>query len=264
MGLLCKRRRLCSKNVSSPDKYIEIEYAAMRSEIETAHRHIFLTMQISWGFIGALMVVVLDNIGDTNKTLLVNVVMCILIPVICATALSFMLAESIRMQRAGDYICILERKVALFNIHRHIDSASLHDEEHERTNKCSAIELTQPLAFERWIRDSSIKKSIYGRAGFMLWFRFISFFLIEVVIFIVATFYQLFVVDNLSWIPANYIVHLVGAIIAIVWNVLIIKDGLKLVMPSEINNGLVEKIPTMISMLAIAVILAFVFFASRL
>ena len=83
---------------------IQLEYNAMREEINSAHSHIYTTMQISLAVVGAILTM-LYNFKD--NLVIVHFLLLILLPWISACAVLTILAESQRLKRAGDYICFL-------------------------------------------------------------------------------------------------------------------------------------------------------------
>lgn len=240
------------------NKYIELEYKTMREEVKMTFNHIFLTMQMSLAFISGLLIVAFNNLSNI---LLANMILCILVPMVCATALSFMLSESIRMQRAGIYMCILEKKCTLYScIQTESTLISLHNVEQKHIGISTNINLAAPLCFEHWIRDNNLKsKSIFGRASFMLQFRFIFFFLIGVGIFFFSTAYQFYVSDKAVWIPSHYIFHLIGVVLSVPWFLIIINYGLILNETTKFKRYTIIAFLFIVSLL---IVFSFVYLAS--
>lgn len=180
------------------DKMIELiklEYNAMREEINSAHSHIFTTMQMSFAATGALLPIIFNY---KNELIVIHFFLLLVFPWISAYAVLTILAESQRLKRAGDYICFLEEKARLLCT----TTDSLQKQYIEVWNKKqkviedwlnikhSNLKLSSPLCFERWIRDLEMLKSSYGRSHPMFIMRFVliygtlPFFAIIVSIFI--------------------------------------------------------------------------------
>ena len=206
-------------------QYVSLEYSAMREEVKTSYSQIFLTVQISIAFIGVLFVAACDHI---DSEALSNLIFCILIPIISATAINFIIAESIRMQRAGIYMCILEKKCEKQGKLTKKQKLLVLEEEKKYLGTCSGSEIVQPLAFERWIRTLQDNKNFYGRSGFMFQFRFIIFFIVAVISYMFALGYQFFNRDKGVFVFKHYGIHIIGAIIAIPWFIFLIWQGFKL------------------------------------
>lgn len=155
---------------------IQLEYNAMREEINSAHSHIFTTMQISLAAIGAILTM-LYNFKD--NLVIVHFLLLILLPWISACAVLTILAESQRLKRAGDYICFLEEKVKL--LWKPSDTLSQYEKVWKRKQrvvenwlriKHTNIKLSGPLCFERWIRCLEMGEGSYGRSNIIFILRF--------------------------------------------------------------------------------------------
>jgi len=158
---------------------IKLEYNAMREEINNAHSHIFLTMQISLGAVGVILPI-LHTFKD--DLVIIHFFLLLLFPWISVYAVLTILAESQRLKRAGDYICFLEEKVRLLCT----TTDSLQKQYIEGWDKNqkvieawlniehSNLKLSSPLCFERWIRDLEMRKSSYGRSNPIFIMRFVS------------------------------------------------------------------------------------------
>ena len=156
---------------------IKVEYGAMREEINSAHSHIFTTIEISSATITALLAF-LPNLQVNS--FMFHFFLIVVIPWICASATLIILSESQRMKRAGNYICILEEKVKnLCTCENESGSEGekswrLTQEKIEKWLKMrpSRISFLEPLCFERWIRELKAVNSPLGRANILLIIRF--------------------------------------------------------------------------------------------
>ena len=155
---------------------IKLEYNAMREEINNAHSHIFLTMQISLGAVGVILPI-LHTFKD--DLVVIHFFLLILFPWISACAVLTILAESQRLKRAGDYICFLEEKVKL--LWQPSDTLSQYEKVWERRQndvedwlriKHTDLKLSDPLCFEHWIRCLDMGEFSYGRSSFIFVMRF--------------------------------------------------------------------------------------------
>lgn len=156
---------------------IKLEYNAMREEINNAHSHIFLTIQISLGAVSILLSI-LHYFKD--DLVVIHFFLLILFSWISACAVLTILAESQRLKRAGDYICFLEEKVKL--LWKPTDSlrtlyVDVWDEKQKviedwLTIKHTNCKLSAPLCFENWIRCLDMGVFSYGRSSFMFIMRF--------------------------------------------------------------------------------------------
>ena len=156
---------------------IKVEYGAMREEINSAHSHIFTTIEISSATITALLAF-LSNLQVNS--FIFHFFLIVVIPWVCASSTLIILSESQRMKRAGDYICILEEKVKNLCAYEN-ESRGEGKESWRRTQEKiekwlkmipSRISFLEPLCFERWIRELEAVNSPLGRANFLLIFRF--------------------------------------------------------------------------------------------
>ena len=158
-------------------EFIKLEYNAMREEINSAHSHIFTTMDIASVAAGALSSIIYNY---KNELIIIQFFLLLLFPWISVYAVLTILAESQRLKRAGDYICFLEEKVRL--LCTTTDSLQKqYIEEWDNKQKViedwlkiehSNLKLSSPLCFERWIRDLGMLKSSYGRSNVFFIARF--------------------------------------------------------------------------------------------
>jgi len=206
-----------------------LEYNAMRDEIRSAHSHIFTTIQLSIAIMGVLIGLAISNANNFPYNV---ILLCALIPVFSLTALSIIVSESARLERAGNYICLLEEKTnSIFKKHMAIDLSFLAPElkksEEIYIDKISDTDLSGAIQYEKWIRDLSKVKSIYGRAANFLKFRFLVFFLIPFLSVIFAAFLQ-FQSDRYEVIIQNYMLIAIFAVFDLTWYLFIIYYGIKL------------------------------------
>lgn len=164
------------------DKMIELiklEYNAMREEINSAHSHIFTTMQIAFAAAGALLPIIYNY---KNELIVIHFFLLLVFPWISVYAVLMILAESQRLKRAGDYICFLEEKARLLCTttdslqKQYIEAWDKKQKviEDWLNIKHSNLKLSSPLCFEHWIRDLEMLKSSYGRSNPIFIMRFVS------------------------------------------------------------------------------------------
>ena len=170
---------------------IQLEYNAMREEINSAHSHIYTTMQISLAVVGAILTM-LYNFKD--NLVIVHFLLLILLPWISACAVLTILAESQRLKRAGDYICFLEEKAKL--LWKPSDTLSQYEKVWKRKQKVvekwlrikhTNINLSGPLCFERWIRCLEKGEGSYGRSNIIFILRFALIYIVIPAVSIVAS-----------------------------------------------------------------------------
>lgn len=208
---------------------VSLEYSAMRDEIKTSHSQIFITIQVFIAFSGVLLSLAFNK--DTN-CLIQTLILTLFVPVVGLSALTFILSEAKRMKRAGDYICILEFKVEhLFHVFLTSNIKKLNDKQMSIENRLnlqhSSIKINTPLSFERWILEQARAGAEYGRAFSLLQVRFLIFFIIPFSSTIISLYLQ-FTSDSFKFYFQNYLPHLIGITISIVWYSIILHDGFKL------------------------------------
>jgi len=228
---------------------ITLEYNAMRDEIRTSHSQCFLTVQITLAACIALIGYVISNI-DKIDAFNASLILAFIIPVISFSALMFILSETVRMKRAGDYICILESKAKIiFDKQTIIFENDLLQERIKNDLKITKtkLDLGSPLSFESWIRELSNEKDGHGRAFFMLQFRYLLFFLIPVLTFISALILQFSYFDKYILIKQNYYIYFIYATICVIWGIYLLRYSFNFVQQSKqkaIRNMYYRKVDT--------------------
>ncbi len=206
---------------------VKIEYAAMREEIHLSHSHIFVVLQLYFPIVGVLLDIAIKNKADR---IIFNSILAIIIPIISLSSITFILSESMRMKRAGDYICILESKVKkIISFPKKINNSWQANIENELKITKSDIDLLNPLAFESWIRNLSSggKREPYGRASLMLQIRFIILFLIPFLSVITSLGIGLYdiKVNSSQSVIITFSVQFIGIIISLIWGIPILISG---------------------------------------
>ena len=224
---------------------VSLEYQAVRDDINGAYSQIFISMQIAMAFIGILLGICFNQGTEEVYRL---IILCILIPIVSLAALSHIVAEAVRMERAGGFLCIIEAKVkhifAGYVNKRFPEWGKMQLKMEEKYLNITAekrgaeINISDPLSYERWIRHLASSKSIYARSAGMIKFRYLFFFIVPFLSMIYAYISQLitdgytihsniavhiFIEHN-----ANYIIQFIGSAIAVVWYIVILCYGSKL------------------------------------
>jgi len=148
--------------VATSDTYLRNaieEYKTLRDESKQASINMYSALQ--WG---SAIVGVLFSAGFTQwKThdAVVLAVFCIIVPTACAMSMFLWLGEAMRFKRVGDYICLIEAKVS--QLCRYPDPDDWVRSQRVLEGRLglpeSALDLAQPLVWERWLRDTR------GRGG---------------------------------------------------------------------------------------------------
>ena len=138
---------------------IKVEYGAMREEINSAHSHIFTTIEISSATITALLAF-LSNLQVNS--FIFHFFLIVVIPWVCASSTLIILSESQRMKRAGDYICILEEKVKNLCAYEN-ESRGEGKESWRRTQE--KIEMVEDDHFSNFFLRASLFRTLDKRTG---------------------------------------------------------------------------------------------------
>lgn len=186
-------------------RLIELEYLAMRDEIRSSHSHIYLSLQICFALVAASVTIAVNM---KAYPVLIHIILSIFVPFVCFTTIMMILSESIRMKRAGDYICFLEKKSellfqdnAFFRHSKTWDKTQINIEKWLHLEK-SDLKMIAPLCYEQWIRESNVKKAYYGRGNFLTQIRFLIIFAIALFSILYSEFFLEFdfeSIDHTSW-----------------------------------------------------------------
>jgi len=218
-----------SENINNYLSMIKMEYSAMREEIRISHTHIFVILQLYFPVIGVLIGIGVENKGNR---IILYFILAILIPTISLSSIIFILSESLRMKRAGDYICILESKTKKVNVFfNKFDDKWQKNVEDNLKIAHSSVNLLEPLGFERWIRNLTSKKKVfYGRASLILQLRFIILFIVPFISIIVSILISLYDMKIITCklIYVNFGIQIIGFLMSFVWGILILINGFKL------------------------------------
>lgn len=134
------------------------EYKSVRDEAKQAELNTFTALQ--WGavLLGALMAAGFSQWLGSKA--IVMVIFLGFVPLLAFVTLFIWIGEMIRMKRAGDYLCVIEKKMAVL-----ADDAGLAPDfgswkvtkqtiEVDLAFELSGLPLTDPLNWERWLRDA--------------------------------------------------------------------------------------------------------------
>jgi hypothetical protein len=144
------------------------EYKVVRDESKQAELNTFTALQ--WG---AALLGVLAAAGFyhwKNSGFIVASVFLGFVPLLAIASLYIWIGEMVRMKRAGDYLCLLERKAALLIGDRDLEPnlALWPDDKHKVEDwlrlRNSDRTLADPLNWEQWLRET--------RAPFSWWVFF--------------------------------------------------------------------------------------------
>ena len=191
-------------NTENLTQYLSLvieEYKSLRQESIQSNINMFTTLRWGIAIIGVLFVAGFANWNQEHAVVLL--VFYILIPAFSTMTMLYWIGEIIRFKRVGDYICFIEQKTGMiFDELKKIDTNNdkwkkLQIELEERLSiKNSNINLSDSLAWSRWIRERRSKKRTetylslliyYIRGGF---FQILSLFSILIATYYTLTFFK--------------------------------------------------------------------------
>jgi len=179
------------------EQYLSIlkeEYKSLREESKQASINMFSAL--SWG---AAILGILISVGFSqwNKQhAVVLLIFFIVIPIISAIDMFLWLGEALRFKRVGDYICLIEQKVGMIldefkqqypikekwaYLQRQIEKSIGISQ--------SSLDLSDPLAWEQWLRDMRGKAFTEGHLFWIYIIRLAFFPLIMLTSFLTGTYY---------------------------------------------------------------------------
>lgn len=151
------------KGSSAVKDYIDVtleEYKTLRDEALQCSINIFSVLSIGLGVIGVILAVGFKLIGD-EKISIGLFIFYLVAPVLATGMALLVLGEVARMKGLGDYICFIEVKLSLFLeefCNKKIERNWTSWQEQIRKKLAlprTLIDLSNPLAWERWLRSPS-------------------------------------------------------------------------------------------------------------
>jgi len=134
------------------------EYKSLREESKQASINMFAALR--WGA-AVIGVVIAAGFTQWNKQhAVVFLIFYIVIPILSAMTMFLWIGEAIRFKRVGDYICLIEQKVGMifdeFKCKYAIKKKWVVLQEQIENNIAishSSLDLSDPLAWEQWLKD---------------------------------------------------------------------------------------------------------------
>lgn len=185
--------------MTDPRNYILVlleEYKSLRDESKQASINMFTALQWGAAVLGVIIAAAFTQWGKQDAVVLLT--FYLVVPILSATAMFLLLGEATRFKRVGDYICLIEQKASLVldefktinNIERNwqrietdlLDSLQMSHSE---------LDLSDPLAWEQWLRVMRSKRTTEGHIGWIYKIRLGFFLLLMVLSFAIATYYAL-------------------------------------------------------------------------
>jgi len=170
--------------------YIDVtleEYKALRNESRQCSANIFTALYIGFGAIGILCAVGFPLLNGEKTVDSGLIIFGLFIPVI-ALGISFLiLAEATRFKRVGDYICFIEIKLS--SLFKEITEKNIKNWtscqkiiENKLLYPHVSIDLSEPLIWERWLRECPKKK--FTLAGHLNWVYVLRIGLLAIISFL--------------------------------------------------------------------------------
>ena len=172
------------------------EYRSLRDESKQASINMFTALR--WGA-AVLGIVITAGFTQWNKQhAVVLLTFFILVPILGAVAMFLWLGEAARFKRVGDYICLIEQKAGMV-----LDEVKQKYGIKERWEKFkeplensisishSALDMSDPLAWEQWLRDMKGKSVTEGHQIWIYKIRLSFFILLMAFSFLIGTYYVL-------------------------------------------------------------------------
>ncbi|HEY0017275.1 MAG TPA: hypothetical protein VGC13_13275 [Longimicrobium sp.] len=180
--------------MDNTDRYVSLvleEYKSLRDESKQATINMWTAMQWTSVIFAALFGVGLNQWSSEGPTALL--VFGLLVPCFSLVTMLFWLGEAVRLKRTGDYIYLLERKLALiFREAERIPDAltrlwpKIQQNEEFRIRITDAPEektlvtLVAPLSWETWLRERRSQRGIHAHQGLLFAFRLGFFLMVSV------------------------------------------------------------------------------------
>lgn len=175
------------------------EYKSLRDESKQASINMFAALR--WGA-AVLGVVIAAGFTQWNRQhAVVLLTFYVVIPLLSAMAMFLWLGEAARFKRVGDYICLIEQKAGmLLDIFKQQYAvkerwAPLQKQiEDKIAISPSSLDLSDPLAWEQWLKDMKGKGTIGTTEGHLAWIykiRLAFFPMIMLFSFFTGTYYVL-------------------------------------------------------------------------
>lgn len=172
------------------------EYKSLRDESKQASINMFDALR--WGA-AVLGVVIAAGFTQWNKQhAVVLLTFYIVIPVLSAMAMFLWLGEAARFKRVGDYICLIEQKAGMIldvfkqqNAVKEKWGALQKQIEEKIAISHSSLDLSDPLAWEQWLKDMKGKGPTEGHLAWLYKIRIAFFPLLMLFSFLTGTYYVL-------------------------------------------------------------------------
>lgn len=175
------------------------EYKSLRDEVKQASINMFAALR--WGA-AVLGVVIAAGFTQWNKQhAVVLLIFYIVIPLLSAMAMFLWLGEAARFKRVGDYICFIEQKAGMiidvFKQQYAVKEKWLPLQKQIEENIAishSSLDLSDPLAWEQWLKDMKGKGGTGSTEGHLAWIykiRLAFFPLLMLFSFLTGTYYVL-------------------------------------------------------------------------
>ncbi len=172
------------------------EYKSLRDESKQASINMFAALR--WGA-AVLGVVIAAGFTQWNKQhAVVLLTFYIVIPVLSAMTMFLWLGEAARFKRVGDYICLIEQKAGMildefkrqYGVREKWESLQSQIEKSIQISH-SSLDLSDPMAWEQWLKDMKGKGPTEGHLGWIYKIRLAFFPLLMLFSFLTGTYYVL-------------------------------------------------------------------------
>jgi len=172
------------------------EYKSLRDESKQASINMFAALR--WGA-AVLGVVIAAGFTQWNKQhVIVLLTFYVAVPLLSAMAMFLWLGEAARFKRVGDYICLIEQKAGMvldeFKRQYAIKEKWAELQKHIEENiviSPSSLDLSDPLAWEQWLKDMKGKKLTEGHLAWIYRIRLAFFPILMLFSFLTGTYYVL-------------------------------------------------------------------------
>lgn len=172
------------------------EYKSLRDESKQASINMFAALR--WGA-AVLGVVIAAGFTQWNKQhAVVLLTFYIVIPFLSAMTMFLWLGEAARFKRVGDYICLIEQKAGMildvfkqqYGVKEKWVGLQKQIEEKIAISH-SSLDLSDPLAWEQWLKDMKGKGATEGHLAWIYKIRLAFFPLLMFFSFLTGTYYLL-------------------------------------------------------------------------
>jgi hypothetical protein len=221
------------------------EYKTLREEINQASSNMFSALQ--WGAASISVVIAAGLTQWSERHSVVVLVFFGIVPLLSSFAMLLWLREGVRFRRAGDYISILEQKVAILfdewkkeEIFKDWSNLQRHFEDCIGIPRSSA-DLSDPIAWEQWLRDMRGKGVIEGHLALIYFITSLAFPILMVFSYLIGLFYVI-VYMNITpyYVPIRHLFESTGGQILLIMTlsalVIILTVTFSLIIARNINR----------------------------